>query len=161
MKVRPRPTDDIGYLRGGGKYRTMDDRAFFVSCGLEGALKQMESNPSLGASTRAALEAAGFAAGGCERSVGNLLFTVAGGLNDARAHRRLAIARMIGTGQLVTPSQVAGAIDFFKKRTPDVAVSEEELAQACGAGIRFTEAQLASKVSRRGGLCCVGARGGT
>ena len=131
-----------------------DDRALFVSAGLEGALKQIESNPALGASTRAALAAAGLAESGCERGVGNLIFTVAGALNDTRAHRRDAVARMIGAGELVTASQVSAAIDFFKKRTPDAAVVPAELAAACGAGIRFTEAQLAGKVRGGVGLAC-------
>jgi glutaminyl-tRNA synthetase len=110
---------------------------------LESALKQFAVNPPLKAATLQTLAASGLA--GADKAVGNLLFSVASAVNDARAPRRDFIARYIGAGKLLTTAQVSAAVDFVKKRTPDAELSVPEFEKACGAGVSFTPAQVADK----------------
>lgn len=125
------------------------DRELFIQLGLEGALKQIEQNPALGVATKQVLAASGLAPNGEGlKAYGNMLYSIAASLTDARAHRRDVIAKMIGSGALVTAAQVNAAIDFFKKKTPDATYSDADLAKACGAGIKFTDEQVSAKVRR-------------
>lgn len=121
------------------------DRELFSKVGLEGALKQVEANPALGTALKQVLDAAGITE--CDKATGNLLFAVAGSLPDARSHRRDVLAKMIASGALATSAQVAAALDFFKKKTPDADYTQADLDKACGAGIKFSEEQIAAKVA--------------
>lgn len=130
------------------------DRELFLSLGLENALKQIEQNPAMGTATKSVFAASGLAGAPAERikAAGTLLYTVASSVPDSRAARREVIAKLIGSGAIVTPAQVAGAVDFFKKKTPDAPYDEAELHKACGAGIKFTDEQIAAKVRPRPGV---------
>jgi hypothetical protein len=41
---------------------------------------------------------------------------------------------------------MTAAVDFFKKRAPDAPFEVPEFETACGAGVTFTDAQIAAKV---------------
>jgi hypothetical protein len=124
------------------------DRELFLSLGLENVLKQIEQNPAMGTAAKAVFAASGLAGAPAERlkAAGTLLYTVASSVPDNRASRREVVAKLIGSGAVVTPAQVAAAVDFFKKKTPDAPYDEAELHKACGAGIKFTDEQIAAKV---------------
>ena len=124
------------------------DRELFVRLGLEGALKQIEVNAALGVAMKQVLASSGLIVDSSDslKALGNLLYTVAAGLADSRAHRRDVVAKMIGSGALVTPAQVTAAVEFFKKKSPDAEYAEADLAKACGAGIKFSDEQVSAKV---------------
>ena len=66
----------------------MENTELFKAFGLEGALKQINANPSLGLALSLAITASGISPTGDVGNMGNLLFTVAGGVPENRASRR-------------------------------------------------------------------------
>lgn len=142
--------------------------ALLSRLGLDGTLKQVTANKALAAAIAQTVTASGRSADDVDKGTGALLCAVAAGLPDGpRAHRRDVVSRYIGEGRLTTATQVAAAVDFFKKRGPDAEVTPAEFAAACGADIVFTDAQIAAKVGAEGARqttasagciwnCCVG-----
>ncbi len=118
----------------------------FKAFGLEGALKQIEKNPSLATALLACIEASGLSAGSADKGAGNLLFTLAGAsFEGGRGPRRAYIAQAVGSGRLRTAKQVAAALDFVKRKAGDAELSSEEFDRACGVGVTFTQAEVEAR----------------
>lgn len=120
------------------------DKALFESFGLAGALKQIGTNPALGTAVKQIIAASGLNGTNVDKSIGNMLFTAASALNDARAHRRDYIAKYIGSGEIKGTQNLNAALDFLKKKTPDAEFTDDEFEKACGVGVDFTDAQIKS-----------------
>ena len=122
------------------------ERALLAGLGMDGALKQMDTNPALGTALHVALVSSGLAHGAITKPVATFLFSVASGLPENRAARRDLVAHYIGTGKLVTASQVNAALDYLKKASPEGDVKIAEFEAACGAGVVITDDELRAKV---------------
>jgi len=113
---------------------------------LENVAKNVLANPSLFTAIEQVVKASGLTT--AEKNIGSLLYNVAVGISDSRAHRRDIVAKYIGTGQLRIAAQVTAAIDYIKKRTPDAVFPPGEFEKACGLGIYFTPEQIEAQVKK-------------
>ncbi len=113
---------------------------------MEGALKQIEKNPALATVLLECIAHSGLSPETCDKSAGNLLFTIAGApLEGGRSHRRSFLAQAVGSGKLRTSKQMAAALDFVKRKAGDAELSAGEFDAACGVGVAFTQAQVEAR----------------
>lgn len=81
---------------------------------------------------------------GCDKIVGNLLYTIATSKADAAHHKFLA--GYVGNGSIKTVAQLQGGIDFLKQVKGEV--DKKAFEQASGVGIVVTPAQVQETVSQ-------------
>jgi glutaminyl-tRNA synthetase len=112
-----------------------------------GNFKQIEGSKTLADGVRAAIAASGLDASTANKTIGNLLYSAATSLTDARANRRDFVARYIGDGRIKSNTQLTGAVDYLKKRTPDADLDVAEFERSCGVGVAYTEGQVKEHVA--------------
>lgn len=121
------------------------DRELFISFGLDGALKQISSNASLGTALKDCITATALTS--CDTRTGNLLFTIAGSIPESRASRRRQLSVIVASGALRTSAQVSAAVDYVKKSAPAAddkpLEADDAFAKACGLGVVVSDADLA------------------
>ena len=123
----------------------MEGTELFKAFGLEGALKQINSNPALGSALASVIASSGLTPTGEIGNVGNLLFTIAGSMPENRAHRRSFLAGYVGNGKLRTSQQVSAAVDYVKKKAADIEMNAEDFEKSCGVGVAFSTSQIEAR----------------
>ncbi|CAG8775354.1 1208_t:CDS:2, partial [Racocetra fulgida] len=112
----------------------MDDDeliALFQAIGLkEQRARDTAKNKKLALALQNTISEAGFTRNGCDKSIGDLLYTLASTVSkDASAHLGY-LARAISDNRLTSSDQVAAAIKFAE--TANEEINDEEFNQACG-----------------------------
>lgn len=118
--------------------------ALLTAFRIESVSKNVLANPALFTAFQQVVKASGLTT--AEKNIGTLLYNVAGGISESRAHRRDEVAKYIGNGQLRITAQVTAAIDYIKKHTPDAVYPPGEFEKACGLGVYFTNEQIEQQV---------------
>ncbi|CAG8729409.1 3333_t:CDS:2, partial [Cetraspora pellucida] len=121
----------------------MDDEliTLFQAIGLkEQRARDTVKNKKLASSLQSTISEAGFTRSGCDKSIGDLLYTLASTVNkDASAHLGY-LARAISDNRLTSSDQVAAAIKFAE--TAKEEINDEEFNRACGVGVVVTPDQI-------------------
>eukprot|EP01133_Synstelium_polycarpum_P007888 gene7888-9259_t len=113
------------------------DIKLFQSIGLdEKRSKDTVKNPELTAVLKAIISEAGVETTGCEKAVGNFLYSLSTSTSTSVAPIRAHIAKYIGEGKIKSPQQFTAAVNFKSEFT--AAKFEEE----CGVGIVITPEQI-------------------
>eukprot|EP01113_Clastostelium_recurvatum_P013689 TRINITY_DN1730_c0_g1_i2.p1 TRINITY_DN1730_c0_g1~~TRINITY_DN1730_c0_g1_i2.p1 ORF type:complete len:651 (+),score=200.23 TRINITY_DN1730_c0_g1_i2:79-2031(+) len=123
-----------------------DDAKLFLSIGLdEKRAKDTTKNKELTEVLKGLIHDAGVQ-GGCDKGVGNALYTVATSLPaDAAAHRPM-IAKYIGSGQVHSSLQLKAALQFLTKKKGDK-VDASEFERESGVGIVVSPEQIKDAVA--------------
>ncbi|CAG8559331.1 5872_t:CDS:2 [Dentiscutata heterogama] len=126
--------------------------ALFQAIGLkEQRAKETVKNKKLALNLQNTISEAGVTQSGCDKSVGDLLYTLASTVSkDASAHLGY-LARAVSDNRLNSSEQVAGrvivpAIKFAE--TTNEGINDEEFNRACGVGVIVTPDQITAAITK-------------
>lgn len=122
--------------------------AVFLRIGL--SAKEVEGvlrNPALCERLKAALEGAGLA-GGCDRTVGNLFYSLVASMPVTLSGRIPFVAECIARGLIRSQPTLTTAINFMKSLpTPETAFERSAFEEACGIGVSVSAEELDAAVA--------------
>ncbi|CAG8779967.1 37058_t:CDS:2, partial [Racocetra persica] len=118
----------------------------FQAIGLkEQRAKDTVKNKKLALALQNTISEAGFTRSGCDKSIGDLLYTLASTVSkDASPHLGY-LARAISDNRLTSSDQVTAAIKFAE--TANEEINDEEFNRACGVGVVVTPDQITAAIA--------------
>ena len=120
----------------------MDTKAKILAIGLD----EKVANSSIAPILEAVVEEAGVSSSGCDKAVGNLLYTLASTLPKSKSEHRAVVSRLISSRAIRSVPQVNAASKFLTKLPAQHPLDRAALEAACGAGVYTTPEQIASVV---------------
>ncbi|CAG8776891.1 11850_t:CDS:2 [Gigaspora margarita] len=121
--------------------------ALFQAIGLkEQRAKETVKNKKLALNLQNTISEAGITQSGCDKSVGDLLYTLASTVNKGASTHLGYLARAISDNRLNSSEQVAVAIKFAE--TTNEGINDEEFNRACGVGVVVTPDQITAAIAK-------------